>query len=235
MVMIAESLTGVREKIKKAAEKSGRNAGDIKLICVTKGRSLEETKEAIGAGVVDIGENKVQETVLKYNSLKLMTYDLKLIKWHMIGHLQTNKAADAVKIFDLIHSVDSLKLATEISAQAAKVDKIQDILVEVNTSGEKQKFGVNPDGLTELVKAIMSLKNIKVSGLMTMAPLVKNQEEARPYFRKLRQLQSEVNNLLITDYKLPITVLSMGMSQDYEVAVEEGATMVRIGTAIFEG
>ncbi len=223
--MISENVAIVREKIKKAAERAGKNPGAIRLVCVAKGRPLEEIEEAIGAGIVDIGENKVQEARGKCQVLSPEG-----IKWHMVGHLQTNKAREAVKIFDLIHSVDSLRLAIEIDKEAASLGKVQDILVEVNASGEKQKFGISQDGLTELVKGIILLKNIRLLGLMTMAPFVKDKETARPYFRTLRQLQGEVNNFLSTNGQ---PVLSMGMSQDYEVAVEEGATMVRIGSAIF--
>lgn len=217
--------------MRQAAQKSNRNPDDITLVCVTKGRPLEEIKEALTCGITDIGENKVQEALSKYSALQPMTIDQRPIKWHLVGHLQTNKAKDAVRMFDLIHSVDSLKLAGEIDKQAAKINKVQDILIEVNTSGEASKYGVaaigdglKPSPTIELVKEIVNLNNIRLCGLMTMAPVVGDKEEARPYFRKLRQLQEEVK----------LNTLSMGMSGDYEIAIEEGATMVRIGTAIFE-
>lgn len=233
--MICDNISAIRDKIKEAAEKSGRDPALIKLICVTKSRSTEEINEAVNCGISDIGENKVQEAIVKRKALFPEPYTLNPVKWHMIGHLQTNKVKDAVRIFDLIHSVDSLRLAKEIDGQAARINKIQDILIEVNTSGEETKFGIKSAELTELVKNISALKNIRLQGLMTIAPIVKDKEEARPYFSKLRQLQGELNNLPFTNYHLPITELSMGMTQDYEAAVEEGATMVRIGTAIFEG
>lgn len=226
--MVCNNITTVRNKIRQAARKSNKNPDDITLVCVTKNRSLEEIKEALACGITDIGENRVQEAKGKYNNLKP-------VKWHLVGHLQTNKAKDAVKMFDLIHSVDSLKLAGEIDKQAAKINKMQDILIEVNTSAEPSKYGLRPEELIKVVSDIIILHNIRLRGLMTMAPIVGDKEEARPYFGKLRQLQGEVNNFLSTmNYQLS-TVLSMGMSGDYEAAIEEGATMVRIGTAIFEG
>lgn len=230
--MISENLAIVKENIKRALEKTKRTTEDIKIVCVIKGRSLEEVKKAISCGIIDIGENKVQEAKEKYNRFHLRGGIG--IRWHLVGHLQTNKVKEAVKIFDLIHSVDSVKLASEIDKQAARINKIQDILIEVNASGEETKFGVKPEELPDLVKATVNLKNIRLLGLMTIAPLVKDKEEVRPYFRRLCQLQRELNNFLLKAYNLQLMTLSMGMSQDYEVAVEEGATTVRIGTAIFE-
>ena len=195
---------------------------------MTKNRSLEEITEAIRYGIADIGENKVQEAKGKYSNLRP-------VKWHLIGHLQTNKAKDAVAMFDLIHSVDSLKLAGEINKQAARINKTQNILIEVNTSGEASKYGLRPEGLIKVISDIIVLHNIRLCGLMTMAPVVRDKEKARPYFRKLRQLQDEVNSSLSSVLCPLFSELSMGMSGDYEVAIEEGATMVRVGTAIFEG
>lgn len=226
--MISENLSAVKAKIDEAARRVKRNPEGVKLVCVTKGRSSDEIAEAVRCGISDIGENKVQEAKGKRPALK----DMK-ISWHMVGHLQTNKAKDAVNIFDLIHSVDSVKLANEIENQASRIDKVQDILVEVNTSGERNKFGADPAQVMTLVKEIVGLKHVNLSGLMTMAPVVKDKEEARPYFRKLREMQTEVNNFLLTAHYSPLVALSMGMSQDYDVAVEEGATIVRVGTAIF--
>jgi len=230
--MICDDIDTIVRNIKTAAEKSGRNLKDIKLVCVTKGRGVEEIKKAISCGVTDIGENRVQEAVLKYRQMASASA---AVKWHMVGHLQTNKAKDAVRIFDLIHSVDSLKLAQAINKEAARANKVQDILLEVNTSGEEAKFGARPAELIELAQKIITLDNLRVLGLMTMAPVVKNKEEARTYFKKLRELMEDVNNFLVLMPNFRLRALSMGMSQDYEVAVEEGATMVRIGTAIFEG
>ncbi len=231
--MICGNILKVKESVKNIVEAKKENQREVKLICVTKGRTVEEIREAINCGITDIGENKVQEAKEKFQMLEPPGN----IKWHMIGHLQTNKARDAVKIFDLIHSVDSARLAVEMDKEAKKINKVQDILIEVNTSGETAKFGVDPENLTELVKEAIGLNSINLKGLMTMAPVVKNKEDARSYFRKLRECREAVNVFLytLTPHYLPLTTLSMGMSQDYEAAVEEGSTMVRIGTAIFEG
>jgi len=227
--MISDNIVRIKGLINEAAQKRNRNPEDIRFVCVTKERPPEQIREAARCGIVNMGENRVQEAKEKYQLLKDIN-----IKWHMVGHLQTNKAKDAVKMFDLIHSVDSLKLAKEIDAQAAKVNKLQDILIEVNTSGEDTKFGSPPAKVLDLVKDTISLQHVKLLGLMTMAPFVKDKEKTRPCFRKLQQVQDEVNDFLSTSNHEPATVLSMGMSQDYEVAVEEGSTMVRIGTAVFE-
>jgi len=228
-LMISNNIVRIKGLIDRAAQKRNRNPGDIRFVCVTKGRSPDQIREAARCGVADVGENRVQEAKGKYQLLKDIN-----IRWHMVGHLQTNKVKDAVRMFDLIHSVDSLKLAKEIDAQAAKINKLQDVLIEVNASGEETKFGAPPPKALDLVKDMIGLQHIKLLGLMTMAPFVKDKEATRPSFRKLRQLQVEINNFLSTVNYEPSTVLSMGMSHDYEVAVEEGATMVRIGTAIFE-
>jgi len=226
--MIPRNLALVREKIRLSARQARREPDEITLVCVAKGRSLEEVREAISCGAGDIGENRVQEAKERHASLGAAG-----ARWHMVGHLQTNKAKDAVRMFDLIHSVDSYALALEIDKQAARISKVQDILIEVNTSGETAKYGIPRENVLGLVKDIISLKNIRLSGLMTMAPVVNDQEHARPFFRRLRELQGEVNVFLSTLSYKPSTILSMGMSQDYEVAIREGATMVRIGTAIF--
>ena len=197
-------------------------------------RFKKEISEAIKGGITDIGENKVQEALVKYRQLTANRYVLDTVKWHLIGHLQTNKARDAVKVFDLIHSVDSIKVAEMIDKEAAKIGKIQDVLVEVNTSGESTKFGVAPDELFNLAKGAEALNNVRLLGLMTMAPVVDDKEDARPYFKRLQQLKAGLDEFLLNAKSYPLTVLSMGMTQDYEVAVEENATMVRIGTAVFE-
>lgn len=235
--MICDNITALRDKIRQAARKNNRNPDDIALVCVTKNRSLEEIREALTCGITDIGENRVREALLKYGAFRPMADGLKPVKWHLVGHLQTNKVKDAVKIFDLIHSVDSLKLAREIDKHAAKISKVQDILIEVNISAEPSKYGLRPEELVKVVSDIIVLHNIRLCGLMTMAPVVGDKEETRPYFEKLRRLLGEVKNVLSAMNYQPQfpAVLSMGMSEDYEAAVEEGATMVRIGTAIFEG
>jgi len=203
----------------------------VTIVAVSKGRSVEEIKEAIEAGIADIGENKVQEALLKYNELITHNSELLTLKWHMVGHLQTNKVRDAVKIFDLIQSVDSIRLAREIDKEAAKINKVQDILIEVKTSEEATKFGMPAEQVAEAIKEIGKLKNINIQGLMTIAPLVSEAEESRPYFRQLKELRNKIISLgfRISDLEF----VSMGMTDDYKVAIEEGSNMVRIGRAIF--
>jgi len=226
--VIAQNVPKIKERIKTACAKVGRDPSTVTIIAISKGRSIEQIQEVIAAGIIDIGENKVQEALLKYNQLTTHNSQLRTIKWHMVGHLQTNKVKGAVKIFDLIHSVDSLRLAEEISKQAAKINKIQDILMEVKTSPEATKSGLSPEKVIERVKEISQLKNVKIKGLMTLACIVATPEEARPYFRQLRELRDK----LITQNS-EFRTLSMGMTDDFEVAIEEGATIVRIGRAIF--
>ncbi len=230
--MIKDNILRIKERVAQTCFRVNRDPGSVVIIGVSKGRQSEEIKEAIDAGIAVIGENKVQEALVKHAQLPTMNYQLSTVRWHMIGHLQTNKAKEAVKLFDLIHSVDSLRLAQEIDKQAAKIGKVQDILLEVNTSGEASKFGLKPEEVSGLLKEISGLKNIKVNGLMTIAPLVDDPEQVRPYFRALKELQGKISSLSLNTY--PLSILSMGMSDDFEVAIEEGATMVRIGRAIFE-
>lgn len=253
--MIKEKINIVRQNIARAARKSGRRPEDITLVCVTKEATIEQIRQAIACGITDIGENRVQDALAEYAALR-GTWDVGrgTLRWHFIGHLQTNKAKKAVEIFDLIHSVDSFHLAGAISKDAAGINKTQDILVQVNTSGEQSKFGVSPERTIALLKQMISLNNIRVLGLMTIAPLMDDPEEARPYFRKLKQLSEEIKDFLRVTNRPSTslgagepresaersesspkgTVLSMGMSQDYQVAIEEGATMARIGSAIFK-
>lgn len=202
-----------------------REPAEIKIVAVSKGRQVEEIMDAADFGLLDIGENRVQEASLKYSDKRLVIKGLP-IKWHMIGHLQTNKVRDAVMIFDLIHSVDSLPLAYEVNKQAARIGKIQNILIEVKTSPEKSKSGFSPDEVSEGIDKISGLKNISVKGLMTIPALTgSNPQDARPYFRVLREIRDKINNDLL---------LSMGMTDDFEIAIEEGADIIRIGRAIFD-
>jgi len=224
--MIRDNILEVKRRIEAACFRVKRQPSGVKLIAVSKNRSIEEIEEASLAGITDFGENRVQEALSKYKA-KL------LVRWHMVGHLQTNKAREAVRIFDVIHSVDSLRLAEEIDKRAAKINKIQDILIEIKTSPEAAKFGLEFKQAAGVVKEIANFKNINVQGLMTVAPLVDNPEEARPYFRSLNELRNEINRLPVI--KQPLSVLSMGMTDDFEVAIEEGSGMVRVGRAIFEG
>lgn len=232
--MISDRLNDVRKRIAEAAWSAarrrplwsaGRNAADINLVCVTKTAGISQIEEALASGVADIGEGRVRDALIKFKAIGNKA------RWHLIGHLQTNKVKDAVYIFDLIHSVDSVRLAQEISRQASKTGKIQEILLEVKSSPEPAKYGVSPDELFGFVEEISSLPAVKIKGLMTMAPVVSNPEDARPYFKLVRELSEELAAKRIKNVE--INYLSMGMSQDFEVAIEEGANMVRIGSAIF--
>ena len=238
--MIKESILRINAQILRVCSKINKNPEEISIVTVSKGRSPQEIKEVILAGITDIGENRVQEALLKYQELSAISspilagrQELSVVKWHMVGHLQTNKVKEAVKIFDLIQSVDSLHLAAEIDKQAAKINKIQDILIEIKTSTEATKLGLKPDKAIEVIKEIVRLKNINIKGLMTIAPLAGDPEKARPYFRMLRELRDEINQLSAESFQLK--VLSMGMTDDFEVAIQEGSNMVRLGRAIFEG
>lgn len=225
--MIAENICSVRERIARACVRCGRDPGQITLVAISKNRSAEEVGEAIGSGITDIGENKIQEARLKADNR-----DLKVLRWHMVGHLQSNKVKDAVRMFDLIHSVDSEELAQEIDKQAARMDKVQDILIQVNTSQEESKFGLRPEALNETFLMIKALKNVRIKGLMTIAPLVDDPEKVRLHFRRLKELRDRIYELRMTDGGR--LNLSMGMSDDFEVAIEEGADIIRIGRAIYE-
>lgn len=229
---IKENIFKVRERISSVCSRINRDPGSITIVCVSKGRTIEQIRQAIDAGITDIGENKVQEAAIKYLDQRLTTSGQRIIKRHMVGHLQTNKAREAVGIFDLIHSVDSLRLAREVDKQARKINKIQEILIEVNTSGEESKFGVAPEGAVELIRETGELKNINIKGLMTIAPVADKPEKAKPYFKMLRGLRDKINRLSTINYEL--STLSMGMTDDFESAIEEGATMLRVGRAIFE-
>ncbi len=226
--MIGENLEEVRDRIRQTALRSGRNPEEIRLVCVTKTAGVQTIKELIRLGITDIGENRVQDA-----QEKIAQIPDKDIKWHMVGHLQRNKVKYAVGLFDMIHSVDSLGLAEEldrqVSLRGAKSKTQLDVLLQINTSGEETKFGIEPEGVFDLIKEISKLNNIRIKGLMTITPIVKYPEEARQFFRKLKELKEEI----ILKYKeVDMNYLSMGMSQDFEVAIEEGANILRIGTAI---
>ena len=223
--MIQINLNGVEQNIITACEKSGRNREEITLIAVSKTKPVSLLEEAYGAGVRNFGENKVQEMCEKYEVME------KDIKWHMIGHLQTNKVKYLIGKSALIHSVDSYKLACEIEKQAAKHDCIMDVLIEVNIAEEESKFGLAEDEVIHMVKQIAELPHVRIKGLMTVAPYVVDSEENRPFFRKIKQLSVDINNQNIDNVSM--NILSMGMTGDYMVAIEEGATMVRVGTGIF--
>lgn len=222
---IKENLEEINEKIKIAAEKSGRKREDILLLGVTKTIDVERIKEMISCGVNSLGENKVQEVMDKYDAIG------KGVDWHLIGHLQTNKVKYIVDKVKLIHSVDSLKLAEEIDKRAKQHNIIAEILIELNIAGEESKHGIKPEEAVELCEKIAKLENVKIRGLMTVAPFVENPQENREYFAQMRKLFIDIRNKNIDN--IDMTYLSMGMTNDYEVAIEEGANIVRIGTGIF--
>lgn len=223
--MLKNNLLSVKEKIKQAAIKAGRNPADIELIAVSKTKPVEMIQEIYNLGIREFGENKVQEITAKSEVLP------KDIHWHMIGHLQRNKVKTILSKTVLIHSVDSVRLAKTISDEAVKQDIIANILLEVNVANEDTKFGFTPDETEKVLIEIASLPNIFVRGLMTSAPFVDNPEENRQYFRQLKQLCVDLKAKNIDNTSMDF--LSMGMTNDYEVAIEEGATHVRVGTAIF--
>ena len=198
----------------------------IRLVAVSKTMPAEVVRDAIKAGILELGENYIQEAKKKINTLAAFP-----VTWHFIGHLQSNKAKYAVRLFDLIHSVDSLKLAQELNKYAKKNDKIQAILIQVNVAKEASKSGVYVEDTLQLLKEVSRLENIAVKGLMTMPPFFNAPEKARPYFKSLRKLRDQIKMEAISN--ISMDELSMGMTGDFETAIEEGATIVRIGTAIF--
>ena len=225
MVDIARNLETVQSKIRAACEKSGRDFSDITLIAVSKTQSCARISELASLGVLHFGENRVQELLEKRPQVSHN------ITWHMIGHLQTNKVKSIIDKVALIHSVDSYKLAEEINKHAKTNEKIMEILVEINIAAEESKFGIEPAELHEFLISIAGFKNIMVKGLMCIAPYVENPEENRLYFRKMRQMF--VDSKAISANNIYMQYLSMGMTIDYEVAIEEGANMIRVGTGIF--
>jgi len=220
---IGKNLSQVRERMERAATRTGRDPGEIRLIAVSKTVPVERIKEAIAAGTMIFGENYVQEARHKIEEIGRTG-----IQWHFIGHLQTNKAKYAVKLFDLIHSVDSIKVARALDTRAAAEGKVMDCLIEANISQEESKFGITSEHTLTLAQEMTKLKNISLKGLMTMPPYFDDPESSRPYFIALRQLKEA-----IARDGIPLSELSMGMTTDFEVAIEEGATIVRVGRAIF--
>lgn len=227
MSNISNNLLMVRDKISNAIKKSGRDAADVTLIAVSKTKPVSMLMDAYNEGCRDFGENKVQEILEK---IDMMPKDA---RFHMIGHLQRNKVKYIIDKVVMIHSVDSLRLAEEISKEALKKQVEMDILIEVNVAEEDSKFGVKCEETIDLIKSIAKLPAINIKGLMTIAPYVDNQEENRVHFAKLRQLAVDIMHENIDNVK--VDVLSMGMTGDYQVAIEEGATHVRVGTGIFGG
>ena len=224
MGTVTENLKIVENKISAAAEKSGRKRSDVLLVAVTKTHPPEMINEAIKAGVTDIGENKPQEIRDKYD-------DVLKVNWHMIGHLQTNKVKYVVGKCVLIHSVDSVKLAEEIDRQARKIGIVQDILIEVNISGEETKSGINPEEIYEMLDIVRDFQNIRVRGLMTIAPKTNNSITSKLHFDNIHKLFVDIRQKKYDN--ISMDYLSMGMSGDYEQAIECGANIVRVGSAIF--
>ena len=223
--MLKENYAQVEKNIAMACERAGRNREEVLLISVSKTKPLEMIEEAIALGYLVFGENKVQELTDKYEHVS------KSVDWHLIGHLQTNKVKYIVDKACMIHSVDTIKLAEIIQKEAVKKDVICNILIEVNVACEDTKFGLKIDEVEDFIMKIKDFPNIKICGLMTIAPFVENAEENRIHFRALKQLLLDINSKNIDNVNM--NVLSMGMTNDYEVAIEEGATMIRVGTGIF--
>lgn len=223
--MLKDNLKNVEERVQAACDRAGRKREEVTLIAVSKTKPIEMLQEIYDENVRDFGENKVQELCGKIEKMP------KDIKWHMIGHLQRNKVKYIAGQVALIHSVDSYRLAEEINIQAKKKNIVVPILVEVNIAHEDSKFGISEEDAIQLVEEIAELENVRIKGLMTIAPYVENAEDNRLYFRKIKDLSVDIAAKNIDNVSMEI--LSMGMTGDYEVAIEEGATMVRVGTGIF--
>jgi pyridoxal phosphate enzyme (YggS family) len=226
---IAKNIAEVRERIAAAARQAGRNPEEITLMGVSKTFSVERIHEAYAAGLRVFGENRVQEFTAKADDL----HDLRDAEWHLIGHLQTNKAAKAAELFDAVDSVDSVRMAEKLNASAESAGKTLSILIEINVGGEKAKSGValNSDELEQILRGAPRWGNLKICGLMTVPPYAEDPEGSRPYFRQLRNIRDSIAARTLP--RISMATLSMGMSHDFEIAIEEGATCVRVGTAIF--
>lgn len=222
---VSENIAEIRKNIEEAAKKVGRDPNEILLLAVSKTMEVPRIKAAVDCGLTELGENRVQEIMEKYEPMG------ENVKWHLIGHLQTNKVKYIIDKVKLIHSVESLKLAQEIDKQAKKHNMVAEILVEINMAKEESKFGIMPEEAESFIVELSKLDNIRVRGLMTVAPFVENGEDNRVYFRNMRQLLVDINAKNINNINMD--VLSMGMTGDYITAIEEGATIVRVGTGIF--
>ena len=224
---ISERYREIEERKNSAAVRSGRKPEDVMLMAVTKMHTAAEINEAVAAGALNVGENRVQELLEKYDSVSG-------VNWHLIGHLQTNKVRNIIDKVVMIHSVDSLKLAKEISKRAANADRVMDILIEINSAMEETKSGIAAGELKELAEAIVSeCSNVRIRGIMCIPPIAVDPEDARPYFREARELFEEMRTWDLPEERFCPDTLSMGMSGDFEVAIEEGATIVRVGSSIF--
>lgn len=223
--VIEKNIRSIRARIRSAAEKSGQAEEDIKLVAVTKNVAVGAIQAAIEAGISDIGENKAQEACYKFEQLG------RGVTWHFVGHLQRNKVKSVIGFVDLIHSVDSARLAEEIDRRAQEIGKIQDILVQVNIADEETKFGVSKEDTKGLLEEIVNLRNVKVKGLMNIAPFAIDSKEVRAVFAEMKMLFEDLKKMGIP--AIEMEYLSMGMTHDFEVAIEAGSNMVRIGTGIF--
>lgn len=233
MASIKENLLGVMERIEKAARKVGRDPNEIKLVAVSKTVEAARIKEAIEAGVSILGENYVQEAQKKIEEIGRPACTERFgegrpVSWHFIGHLQSNKVKYAIRLFDMVHSLDSIPLAEELNRRAEQADRVIRVMIEVNLSKEATKFGTDEEVVVNLAKRIQNLKHLLLEGLMTMPPYFDSPEMSRPYYIALRALKERM-----VKEGVPMKELSMGMSNDFEIAIEEGATYVRVGTAIF--
>ncbi len=233
MSSVKENLLGVMEKIEKAARKVGRDPNEIKLVAVSKTVEAARIKEAIEAGASILGENYIQEAQKKIEEIGRPACTERFgegrpVSWHFIGHLQSNKAKYAIRLFDMIHSLDSIPLAEELNRRAEQADRVIKVMVEVNLSKEATKFGTDEETVVNLAKRIHHLNHLYLEGLMTMPPYFDSPEMSRPYYIALRELKEKM-----VKEGIPMKELSMGMSNDFEIAIEEGATYVRVGTAIF--
>ena len=224
MLMVKENIARLRGEIYRTAVQAGRNPADIRIIAVTKNVPVDRIVPALGEGVTDLGENRVQELLEKQPLLDPG------LRWHMIGHLQTNKVKAVIGRISLIHSLDSWRLAVEIDGRSREAGIVSEVLVQVNVAGEETKYGLGPLEAADFIREGMSLKGISIKGLMTIAPFTDDPGEVRPVFAKLRGLFNDIRKMMP---EVPLTHLSMGMTNDCLVAVEEGATLLRIGTGIF--
>ena len=222
---IVENLASLKHRVADACARAGRARSEVAIVAVSKTRTANEIDEAIRSGITHIGENRVQEALAKKPQVTLAA------TWHMVGSLQTNKAKKALELFDYIQSIDSLRLAEELQRRSSQIDKRIDVLVEVNTSGEASKHGVKPDEIPDLVAAMLKLDRLRLAGLMTIGPgfAVQDPQASRPCFEMLRTLAEDCRRR----FGIPLPHLSMGMSSDFEVGIEAGATIIRVGTAIF--
>ena len=223
---IKENIDGILSRIAKACERSGRNPEDITLIAVSKTVDADKARKAVESGIINLGENRVQELVDKYEKLS----DIE-VKWHMIGHLQKNKVKYIIDKVELIHSVESIELASEINKRALKNNLKANVLVELNIGEEESKFGISEENVYDFVKSLEQFENINVLGLMTVAPYAEDPEEIRWVFKKMKVIFDKISSMNITNSNMKF--LSMGMTNDFEIAIEEGANIIRIGTALF--